>query len=113
MRKAAAKSKTTTSAQGELEQLIDTSAQASARGELLGQMIDMGWQLLLAVLGPILLGVWADGQMDSAPALSLVGFTLAIALSSYLIYREYKIIQQNSKSSTNSPKNTKHTKGNA
>lgn len=103
MGKAAAKSKTTTSAQGELEQLLDTSAQSAARGALLGQMIDMGWQLLLAVLGPILLGVWVDGRTGRSPMFSLAGFTLAMVISSYLIYREYQSIQR----STESSKNTK------
>lgn len=110
MGKAAAKPKTTTSAQGELEQLIDTSAQSVARYRLAGQLVSMGWQLLIVVLIPILLGVWLDRRFGSTPSCSLTGFMLAIVLASYLIYREYRTIQNDTEETQ---ENDNHQKGRA
>ncbi len=107
MGKAAATSKTTTSAQGDLEQLIDSSAKSMARTQVFASLLGMGWRLAVAVLVPLLLGVRLDNRLNSEPAYTLSGFMLAIGLSSYMIYREYQHIQSDQK------RNTKHTKGRA
>lgn len=107
MGKAAAKSKTTTPAQGELEQLIDSSAKSMARTQVVANLLGMGWRLAVAVLVPLLVGVQLDKRLGSEPAYTLSGFILAILLASYMIYREYQSIQSDQQH------NDKHTKGRA
>lgn len=93
MKQAAAKPKTTTSAENGLEQLIDESSANMARTQVLASLLSMGWRLAVAILVPILVGLNLDNRFDSKPKYVMTGFFLAIGLASYMIYVEYRDIQ--------------------
>ncbi len=95
MRKAAAKPKTTTSAERGLEQLIDGSARQMAKSQILGSLVNMSWRLAAAVLVPLFIGLRMDAHFHTKPSYTLAGFMLAIMLASYTIYAEYREIQAN------------------
>jgi ABC-type nickel/cobalt efflux system permease component RcnA len=107
MGKAAAKPTTTTSAQGDLEQIIASSEQSAAQVALFGSMIGMGVRLAVAIFVPLLIGLKLDSQLSTGTAYTLTAFVIAICLASYMIYREYQRIQSDNQH------NTKHTKGRA
>ncbi|TXG76536.1 AtpZ/AtpI family protein [Patescibacteria group bacterium] len=104
MGKAAATTKTTTAAQGELARLIDSSAKSAARTQLIGSLLGTGWQLAVAVFVPLLLGMWLDRRFDSQPGFTLGLFVVGVALASYVIYREYQSIQHSSRNTSNPTK---------
>ena len=93
MKQAAAKRKTTTSAEIGLEQLIDNSAANMAKSQMLSSLLTMGWRLAVAILVPILVGLKLDARFGTKPSYVLAGFMLAVALASYMIYVEYREIQ--------------------
>lgn len=93
MNKAAAKPKTTTSAESGLEQLIDASATQMAKSQVLASLLTMSWRLAVAILVPIVIGLKLDSHFGTKPSYVLAGFMLAIALASYMIYVEYQEIQ--------------------
>ncbi len=97
MTKAAAKPKTTTSAESGLEQLIDESASQMAKSRILGSLMSMSWRLAAAILVPIVVGINLDNRFDTKPSYALAGFMFAIALASYMIYVEYQEIQADQK----------------
>lgn len=53
--------------------------------------IDMSWRLALSVLVPIIGGVYLDKAFDTAPALLITGFVLAIVLSTLTVRRTLKL----------------------
>jgi uncharacterized membrane protein YfcA len=107
MGKAAATSTTTTSAQGDLEQIIETSRQSAAQAALFGSLIGMGIRLTVAVFVPLLIGLRLDNRYATGTTYTFTAFVVSICLASYMIYREYQHIQSASQH------NTKHTKGRA
>ncbi|MFZ1324167.1 MAG: AtpZ/AtpI family protein [Candidatus Saccharimonadales bacterium] len=86
MGKAAARKKTTTSAD---DPALDYLPVFDARQMLLGNLISMGWRLLLTVLIPIFIGVQLDRKFDTSPSLTLAAFFIAIFASGTLIYKTY------------------------
>lgn len=104
MGKAAANQKTTTTARGGLEEVLDESAKSMARNQLVASLLSTSWQLLAALCLPLLLGVWVDSRLDARPAYSLMGFVVGVIASSYVIYREFHLIQSEQDSKHNSQK---------
>jgi F0F1-type ATP synthase assembly protein I len=104
MGKAAANRKTTTTARGGLEEALDESAKSMARNRLMTSLLGTSWQLLTALGLPLLLGIWVDSRLSTKPAYSLMGFVLGVIASSYVIYREFHLIQSEQDSKHNSQK---------
>jgi F0F1-type ATP synthase assembly protein I len=73
---AAGRSKTTTTADGDIEQYMDA---INSRRLFLGATLNMSWRLALTVLIPTIGGVWLDRKFGTAPSFTLTGFFLAIA----------------------------------
>ncbi len=48
---------------------------------LLGRLTGFGWYVAISIAGGALLGVWLDRQLDTSPALTLVGLALGIAVA--------------------------------
>ena len=85
MSKAAAKSKrTTTTAEIDLEQY---EAAVIAKQQFLTIAFNMGWQLAVAVLLPLLLGIWLDKKFDSSPSYTLATFFIAVFFGSMVVWR--------------------------
>lgn len=108
MGKVDAKSKTTTPAQSEIEQVVDVSAKQMAKSQVLTSLLTMSWRLAIALLVPIAVGARLDSHFGTKPSYTLVGFVLAVALASYIIYIEFQELQANQ----NTPATRKNDKKN-
>jgi predicted Na+-dependent transporter len=84
MNKAAAPRKTTTKAGVDIERWTKA---ASAKQQFATSTLDMGWQMALMVLIPVLLGVWLDSKFNSSPSLTLAALVVAISGSAWVIYK--------------------------
>lgn len=84
MNKAAAPRKTTTKAGDDIERWTKA---ASAKQQFATSTLDMGWQMALMVILPVLLGVWLDSKFDTSPSLTLVALFIAISGSAWVIYK--------------------------
>lgn len=115
MTKAAAKPKTTTSAENGLEQLIDASGAQMAKSQVLASLLTMSWRLAAAILVPIIIGINLDSRFGTKPSYALAGFMLAVALASYMIYVEYQEIQasQAAQDASDTRKSSRKKKGTA
>lgn len=75
MGKAAAKSvKTTTPVENELDRSLRVFA---ARKQFVSAAVNMGWQLALTLIIPVIIGVKLDARFDSAPSYTLAALFLA------------------------------------
>ncbi len=68
-----------------------------ARSQLLANMISIGWRLLIAVVLPLIAGVKADAHYGTKPKYTFIGFTAALAISAYVIYKQYVQINEEMK----------------
>lgn len=75
MGKAAAKSKTTTPALGDVER---STAAYQAGQQFINSSLNMGWQLALTVLVPVFVGVRLDQHFKTSPSYTLAALFLAI-----------------------------------
>lgn len=76
MGKAAAKSvKTTTPVENDIDRSL---AVIAARKQFVSSSINMGWQLALTILLPVLVGVKLDDHFDTSPSYTLVALFIAI-----------------------------------
>lgn len=55
--------------------------------------LNMSWQLAIVVLVPILGGFYLDGFLGSLPALTAVGFFVAMAGMAWVIWRQLQLFQ--------------------
>ena len=92
MGKAAAKSKTTTTtAVSDLEQL---SSSMFAKQQFLTTALNMGWQLAVAVLVPLLIGIWLDKKFNSSPSYTIVAFMIAVGCGAMVVWRTVQGVNQ-------------------
>lgn len=96
MGKAAAKDKTTTPAQSELERSL---AAFTARQDFLNAALNMGWQLAITIIVPVFIGVKLDDRFNTSPSYTLAALFLAVALSIVVVARIIKQVNDASKGS--------------
>lgn len=58
------------------------------RREFFGAVMDMSWQMALAVLVPVVGGFELDQKLNTVPALTIIGFILAMAGVALVIRRQ-------------------------
>lgn len=90
MKKAAVR-KTTTPAEAELQQVIDTF---DAKQQLFTSVLSMSWQLALTVVIPVVAGVKLDQHFDTAPSLTLTGFFLAAFAACTVVWNTVKDVNK-------------------
>jgi len=91
--------------ESEVDQMVDRAAKQMAGQRILGSLVGMGWRLLIAVMGPIIVGLQIDKHLETGKRNTFGGFILAICLSSYMIYKEYQQIQSNVSEHTDTKSN--------
>ena len=55
------------------------------------QLLDITWRVAIPILVLSLLGASLDRRLHTKPILTLVGLLLAIATSSFLVYKQIKL----------------------
>lgn len=76
--------KLTTTAPSDLEQY---EAALLAKQQFLTTALNMGWQLAVAVLAPLLLGIWLDKRYNSSPSYTIVAFMVAVTAGAVIVWR--------------------------
>lgn len=61
------------------------------RKEFFGAAMNMSWQLAIVVLVPIIGGFELDKKLDTLPALTIVGFFLAMAGMAAVVWRQLQL----------------------
>jgi F0F1-type ATP synthase assembly protein I len=100
----AAASKTTTQAEGDLQQALDTF---NAKQQFFSSALNMSWQLALTVVIPVVAGVKLDQKFDTSPSLTLAGFFLASFAAAMVVWNTVKDVN---KAQANEAKTTKKEK---
>ena len=49
--------------------------------------ISENWEQILAIVGGVLLGVWADGSLNTTPLFTLLGLGLGLTVAFYGLYK--------------------------
>jgi F0F1-type ATP synthase assembly protein I len=70
--------------------------QSAHRGEFLAAAANMSWQLAIVVLVPIIGGFELDKKLDTVPALTIVGFFLAMAGMAGVVWRQLQLYSPSS-----------------
>lgn len=91
MTKTTAPSKTP-SPTGGSAQTTDNSSYRDARRDFAVAVMNMSWQLAIVVLIPIAGGYQLDKVFNSAPALVLVGFFIAMAGTAAVVWRQLQTL---------------------
>lgn len=86
MGKAAAKTKTTTSAD-DVSKYMDI---LNARSKFLATTLGMGWRLAITVLVPLVGGIKIDQHFKSSPSYTLAGFFLSAAGGAAVVWNSVK-----------------------
>lgn len=94
MTKAAAKKKRTTTSDESVEGYID---QINAKRLFLSSSINMGWQLAVTVIVPLVGGIKIDQHFNTSPNFTLAGIILAIAAGSTAVWSNIKQVNQDLK----------------
>lgn len=58
-----------------------------AKQQFMATALTMGWQLAVAVLVPLLFGIWLDKKFHSSPSYTLGAFMVAIFFGSMVVWR--------------------------
>ena len=74
------------------------------RSRLITTTVNMGWRMAIMIVIPIIIGLKLDEHYDSKPSYVLTGFFLAIAGCAYIIYNEYKAINDEAEELSNQAK---------
>ena len=87
----AAANKTTTSADGDIQQALNTF---NAKQQFFSSVLSMSWQLALTVVIPVIAGVKLDQKFDTAPSLTLTGFFLATTAACVVVWNTVKDVNK-------------------
>jgi F0F1-type ATP synthase assembly protein I len=90
MRQAARRKRPTTSAQFDVER---SAAIFQARQQFLNSAINMGWQLALTVIVPVIIGVKLDDHFHSTPSYTLAALVLAVFLAVIVVGNTLKQVR--------------------
>ena len=80
----AGSTKKTTSAEGDLQQALDTF---NARQKFMVNAINMSWQLAVMVVVRVVAGIKLDQRFDSSASLTLSGFFLAAFAGCMVVWK--------------------------
>lgn len=90
MVKAAAKIKTTTS-EKDAQEYIDALA---AKSRFFSATLNMGWQLAVTVVIPLVAGIKIDQHFKSSPSYTLAGFMIAVAGAVAVVSKSVKEVNE-------------------
>lgn len=74
----------------DMQRIINAAATLQAKSKFWVSTVGMGWRLAITVLGPIIIGVKLDEAFKSSPSYTLVGFMLAVAGASAVVWKTVK-----------------------
>lgn len=89
MSKAGATNRTTTTEKSAQQFDMDVFA---AKSKFFSATLEMGWQLALIVLIPLIAGIKLDQHFKSSPSYTLAGFMLAIAGGAMVVWKTVKAV---------------------
>ena len=92
MTKAAAKRETTTIPTG--DQIDQYLLVMTARKQFVSTAINMGWQLALTILLPVIIGVKLDNHFHSTPSYTLAALFLAVGCASMVVWSTIKRVNR-------------------
>lgn len=72
------------------DQIDKSLAVFAARKDFVTLSVNMGWQLAITILVPVIIGVQLDKRLDSAPSYTLAALFLAIGMSVVVINKTIK-----------------------
>ena len=58
-------------------------------------ILQLGATVVTATLLPLLIGIWLDNQLNTAPWITLVGLAIGILLAVVAVYRKITTVYQN------------------
>lgn len=61
-----------------------------ARKSFITTSVNMGWQLAITIIVPVIIGVQLDKRLDSAPSYTLAALILAVGMSVVVIGKTVK-----------------------
>ncbi len=89
MVQAARRKRPTTTAQYDYD--IERSAAVfQARQQFLSTAVNMGWQLALTVIVPVIIGVKLDDHFDTPPSYTLAALVIAVAFACGVVWKTLK-----------------------
>lgn len=91
MKEAARRKPPTTTAQYDVER---SSAVFAARQQFLNSSINMGWQLALSVVVPVVVGVKLDDHFHTTPSYTLAALVLSVAGAAIVVGSTLKKIRK-------------------
>lgn len=74
--------------------IIGREKSKSDKAVFLGAVLDMSWQLAVAVLVPVVGGAWLDKKLSSSHVFLFVGLGLAVVLSTIVVWRAMQAANQ-------------------
>ena len=72
--------------------------ETEALGEILATIGDTTWRMFVPSVGFTLLGVWADGQLDTKPWLMVVGIVVGFTGAALLVKKQISGIKSRKES---------------
>ncbi len=66
----------------------------SARKQFLMSAVNMGWQLAITVLVPVMVGAWLDTRYHTTPSYTLAALVLACAMAVVVVANTIKQVSQ-------------------
>lgn len=91
MKEAARRNNPTTTAQYDVER---SAAIFQARQQFVSTAINMGWQLALTVIVPVIIGVKLDDKFDSTPSYTLAALVVATGCASAVVWNTLKQVSK-------------------
>jgi hypothetical protein len=76
---------------GETKPIAKTSSGGNPRSEFFAAAANMSWQLAIVVLVPILGGFELDQKLNTLPALTIIGFVVAMAGMGAVVWRQLQL----------------------
>ena len=89
--KEARRNRSTSSAQFDVER---SAAVFQARQQFLNSAINMGWQLALTVLVPVIVGVKLDDHFHTTPSYTLAALVIAVFLAVVVVGNTLKQVRE-------------------
>jgi F0F1-type ATP synthase assembly protein I len=75
---------------GETQQTVG-GGNLNPRGEFIAAALNMSWQLAIVVLVPVIGGFELDKKLNTVPALTIVGFLLAMGGMAFVVWRQLQL----------------------
>ena len=84
--------KTPSPENGQSEETAKVGSSTNAVAEFFAATWTMSWQLAIVILVPLVGGFELDRKLHTGPALTVVGFVIAMAGVAAVVWRQYQVV---------------------